>query len=71
MAHRLMGKYLIYQKGCTLGHATRAATGAETAPFTAESDQAFLVAVLAPYPQKSVIKPAFLGQLLPEIRVVL
>ena len=22
LAHRLMGKYLIYQKGCALGHAT-------------------------------------------------
>jgi len=89
LAHRLMWEYFIYEQGRTLGHASRAATGAETATLATESDQEFLVAVLAPYPQKFVIKPAtlqvvfefplhiarqypaFLGQLLPEIRVVL
>ncbi len=50
LAHWLMWKYLIYEQGRTLGHAARAATGAETAALATESDQAFLVAVLAPYP---------------------
>ena len=82
-------EYLIYQQGRTLGHTARAATGAESATLATESDQPFLVASLASYPQKSVFKPAtlqvvlefplhvvrqypaFLGQLLPESRVVL
>ncbi len=44
LAHRLMREYLICEQGRTLGHAARAATGAESAALTAESDQAFLVA---------------------------
>ena len=57
LAHRLMGKYLIYQKGCALGHATRPTARAESTSFATKSDQAFLVAFLAPYPQESVFKP--------------
>ncbi len=71
-----------------LGQNPRRSPKAPTVGAT-ESDQAFLVASLASYPQKSVFKPAtlqvvlefplhitrqypaFLGQLLPEIRVVL
>ena len=60
LAHRLVGEYLISEQGRTLGHAPRAAAGAKTASFTAESDQAFLVASLASYPQKSEFKPATL-----------
>jgi len=52
-----MWEYLIYQQGCAPGHAVRTATGAETAALATESDQALLVVVLAPYPQKSVCKP--------------
>ncbi len=33
LAHRLMGKYLIYQKGCTLGHATCSTARAESTSF--------------------------------------
>ena len=57
LAHRLMGKYLIYQKGCALGHATHPTDRAESTSFATKSDQAFLVAFLAPYPQESVFKP--------------
>jgi hypothetical protein len=56
----LMREYLIYEQGRTLGHAPRAATGAETAARTAESDQVFLVAGFTAYPQKSMFEPAAL-----------
>ncbi len=56
-AHRLMWKYLIYQQGRTLSHATGPAIGAETPALATERNELLLVAVLAPYPQKSVLKP--------------
>jgi hypothetical protein len=52
-----MRKYLIFQQGRTLGHATCSTARAKSTPFATECHQAFLVAVLAPYPQKSVFKP--------------
>ncbi len=50
LAHRLVREYLICEQGRILGHAARAATGAESAALTAESDQAFLVAGFTAYP---------------------
>jgi hypothetical protein len=84
-----MWEYLIYEQSRTLGHAERAATGAESTTLTTERDQALLVTGFTAYPQKSMFQsaalqvvlefpldvvrqcPAFLGQLSPEIRVVL
>ena len=43
LAHRLMREYLIYQQGRTLGHTPRAVTGAESAAFATERNQALLV----------------------------
>jgi len=57
LAHRLMGKYLIYQKGCAFGHAARAATGAESTTLTTERNQALLVAGFTAHAQKTVFEP--------------
>jgi len=38
LAHRLMGKNLIYQKGCALGHAPCPTARAESTPFATKSD---------------------------------
>ncbi len=38
LAHRLMGKNIIYQKGCALGHAPCPTARAESTPFATKSD---------------------------------
>jgi len=58
LAHRLFGKDLVHQQRSTLcfdflrpavvGHASGAATGAKTAPFTAERHEVLGMASLAP-----------------------
>jgi hypothetical protein len=52
----LMREYLIFEQARILGHAPRAATGAETAALTAKSDQAFLVAGFTAHAEKAIFQ---------------
>ena len=50
LAHGLMRQDFVYQQGSTVRHSSRPTTRAKTAPLTAERQQFFIVAGLAPDP---------------------
>jgi len=58
LSHGLMRQDVVYQQGSAIRHSACAATGAETAPFAAKSDQFFIVAGFTADPEKTVLEHA-------------
>ncbi len=66
LSHGLMRQDVVYQQGSAIRHSACAATGAETAPFAAKSDQFFIVAGLTADPEKTM-SIGGIKAILPEI----
>ena len=64
LAKRDIGKYIIREQSSTLGHAARAAAGAETALLAAESDQVLGMTSIAAHAQETVLETPALEVLL-------